>query len=111
MTVLGDPPPPITPKSPNFIDWDPVEVARQIARIEHALFSAIRETEFLNQNWSKEDRDVLAPNIVALIKRFNLVSTWVATTIVKEEKMKNRVNLVKNFIKIAQVNSNISIEF
>lgn len=57
----------------------------------------------LNQNWSKPDRDILAPNVVAVIKRFNLVSTWVATEIVKAEKMKDRVQLIKNFVRIAQV--------
>ena len=62
----------------------------------------------LNQNWSKKDRDVNAPNIVAVIKRFNLVSTWVATEIVKAEKLKDRIQLVKNFIKIAHECKNLS---
>lgn len=37
-----------------------------------------------------------------MIKRFNLVSSWVATEIVKTEKMADRVVKVKKFLNIAR---------
>lgn len=100
------------------MDFDPIEVARQLTLIEHQRYCSIRPgmhvlvryisflpacpEECLNLSWSKQDRDARAPNIVAFIKRFNLVSTWVATEIVKQERLKERVMALKNFIRIAQ---------
>lgn len=40
---------------------------------------------------------------MAVINRFNLVSLWVATEIVKKEKLNERLKLIKKFIKIAEV--------
>lgn len=44
--ILGDAPPSIVPKSKNFVDFDPVEVARQLTLIEHGLFRKIKPQEW-----------------------------------------------------------------
>ena len=54
------------------------------------------------QAWSKPNKEDLAPHIVLMIKRFNLVSAWVATEIVKSEKIGDRVLKVKKFLNIAK---------
>lgn len=36
-------------------------------------------------------------------RRFNAMSHWVATQIVETENLKNRVKLVKHFIKVSDV--------
>lgn len=108
-TIVEDcnPPPCISPKSKdNFIDFDVVEVARQLTIIEHSLFRALRPEEFLDLSFSKKDKELRAPNVAALIRRFNLVSTWVATEIVKRDA-KERVTLIKNFIRIADELKNL----
>ena len=38
---------------------------------EYTLFSSIKPWECLNQSWTKKDK---APNIIAMIDRFNLVT-------------------------------------
>jgi son of sevenless-like protein len=104
MVAPENPPSVISPKSnAHFIDFDPVEVARQLTLIESGLYRAIMPFECLGQAWSKKNRLEAAPAIVAMIKRFNLVSTWVCTEVVKCEKLDKRVKMLKNFIKIAQV--------
>jgi len=40
---------------------------------------------------------------VASIARFNDVAYWVATSIVKEEKVRNRAKLMCRYIRIAEV--------
>eukprot|EP01113_Clastostelium_recurvatum_P035629 TRINITY_DN4990_c1_g1_i3.p1 TRINITY_DN4990_c1_g1~~TRINITY_DN4990_c1_g1_i3.p1 ORF type:complete len:716 (-),score=200.35 TRINITY_DN4990_c1_g1_i3:36-2183(-) len=98
----SDPPPPITPKTPQFTDFDPVEVARQLTIIEQYLYRDIESNkECIGQAWNKADKDELAPHIVAMVKRFNLVSTWVATEIVRTEKLKLRYKVLCKFITIA----------
>jgi len=59
------------PKSVKLLDLHPLEVARQLTLIEAELFRNIRPRECLNQAWNKDpDR---APNILAMIDRFNMV--------------------------------------
>jgi hypothetical protein len=98
-----EPPALISPKPKDtFKDFDPVEVARQLTLIEQGLYRSIETKECLNQGWNKSDKDERSPHIVAMIKRFNHVSIWVATEIVKTEKLADRVSVMKKFIIIAE---------
>ncbi|EGC38273.1 hypothetical protein DICPUDRAFT_53443 [Dictyostelium purpureum] len=101
------PPAPIPPKIKNgsevsFKDLDPTEVARQLTLFESDLFRKIGAKECLGQAWNKQDKEEKAPNIVNFIKRFNQVSSWVATEILRQEKLKDRVSYIKRFILLAQ---------
>lgn len=99
-----DPPVCLTPKSTSFSDFHPLEVARQLTLLEFMLYSKIKPAELLGKGWSKPERNVTSPNVVALTTHFNSISMWVATSIVKEEGVKERALLIKKFIKIALVN-------
>lgn len=101
-----DPPRPIVPKnifSPN-LKWDDVdeeELARQLTLIEFEYFYKIRASEFLHQSWSKTKYKHRAPRILALIRRFNVVSDWVTTQIVLASKIRQRVQILTKLIGIA----------
>lgn len=49
----------------------PLELARQLTLQDHELFSSIRLSEFLKQNWTRKDSDVKAPHIKRMIAQFN----------------------------------------
>ncbi|KAL6054788.1 Son of sevenless 1 [Balamuthia mandrillaris] len=84
------------------LNWDPLEVARQLTLIEYNLYKSIKPQECLNQAWTKKaTRDTNAANIMAMITRFNAVSRWVATEIVKAESLKLRIDTLTMFIQIA----------
>ena len=85
----------------DFIDLNPVEVARQLTILEHQLFSAIEGRELLNQCWNKDNKEVDAPNVTLTIRRFNQMSGWITSLIVKVKPLKPRVALVRRFIEIA----------
>jgi len=99
-------PKPILPKnlqSFTFNDLHAQEVARQLTLIEFDLFKAIQPKELLNQCWNKKNKQELAPNVVSMIKRFNDVSSWVTTEILKQaDNLKNRTTMIEKFIQIAQ---------
>eukprot|EP01107_Rhizomastix_libera_P014658 TRINITY_DN480_c0_g1_i1.p1 TRINITY_DN480_c0_g1~~TRINITY_DN480_c0_g1_i1.p1 ORF type:complete len:966 (-),score=285.56 TRINITY_DN480_c0_g1_i1:142-3039(-) len=80
---------------------DPVEIARQLTLIEYNLYMKIRPQECLGCAWSKKDKEVTSPNILAMTKRFNQVSNWVSFTIVDEESFVRRTNLVRKFVRTA----------
>eukprot|EP00743_Colponemidia_sp_Colp-15_P006234 GILK01006706.1.p1 GENE.GILK01006706.1~~GILK01006706.1.p1 ORF type:complete len:701 (-),score=119.94 GILK01006706.1:216-2276(-) len=85
-----------------IFNLSPVEVARQLTLIDFKNFKKIRPWECLNQGWTKKDKHILAPSIVRIADRFNQISRWVATEILKCEETSKRVTAVKYFIKVAQ---------
>jgi len=79
-----------------------MDLAEQLTLIELAMFRSIREREFLNLNWKKTDHKRSARHIVNMVERFNKVSYWVATRIVRETDLKRRCSLLKRFIILAE---------
>jgi hypothetical protein len=77
LVVPKQMPVPILPNKPSdtitFLDIDAEEMARQITLIDFELYRAILPSDFFNKAWTKKDKDVTAPNLMALIKRFNEV--------------------------------------
>jgi hypothetical protein len=65
---------PVDTQNISFEEIDPKEAARQICLIEQELYRAIRPRECLNQAWNhKTLKETAAPNILAMIRRFNRV--------------------------------------
>jgi len=103
-------PEPILP--PNFseliypvvqlIEFDPVEIARQITIIESQMFREVRPQEFLNQSWTKKDKELRSPNLLKMIRLFNKISNWVYSEIVQTEHFMTRVNRIGKFLQIAR---------
>jgi len=94
---------PANPSQFTFMDLHPVEVARQLTLIEHELLEKIRPFEFLGQAWTKKDKEVRAPNILTMIKRFNQVSGWVAQEIVTCKGLSERREVLKKVIDVAEM--------
>lgn len=93
---------PVDTQKITFEEIDPREAARQICIIEQELYRAIRPRECLNQAWNhKTLKETAAPNILAMIRRFNRVSAFVTTTIVKCDSLKERAKKVERFVTIA----------
>jgi len=86
----------------SLMELDPVEVARQLTLVEYGLYRKIMPQECLGQAWTKTaTRTEKAPNIMAMIARFNHVSRWMATEIIKEPDLKRRGALLNRIIQIA----------
>ena len=97
-------PPPIIPKSENFLEFSPIEVARQLALLEFNDYQKIHPTECMHQSWTKKDKDIKSPHIGKMIKQSNTVPMWVATQILAytDQKQKLRAKMITLFIKIAK---------
>eukprot|EP00457_Paulinella_chromatophora_P003248 gb/GEZN01003254.1/.p1 GENE.gb/GEZN01003254.1/~~gb/GEZN01003254.1/.p1 ORF type:complete len:649 (+),score=89.33 gb/GEZN01003254.1/:22-1968(+) len=77
------------------------EFARQLTLKDWERFHAIKPRECLNCNWQKKNKEVLAPNLLAMINQFNLVTCWVQHTIVSEPNLEKRGKLYNKMLKIA----------
>eukprot|EP01121_Diplochlamys_sp_Union-15-3_P008010 TRINITY_DN2091_c0_g1_i5.p1 TRINITY_DN2091_c0_g1~~TRINITY_DN2091_c0_g1_i5.p1 ORF type:complete len:655 (+),score=137.61 TRINITY_DN2091_c0_g1_i5:266-2230(+) len=80
----------------------PTEFARQLTIVEYKVYKNIKPSECLKQSWNKPGKEEKAPNILAMIKQFNDVSNWVATQVLKEDKLKKRVKVITHFVQIAE---------
>lgn len=113
----------IAPKGNNLLDFDPLEIARQLTSMEFDTFVNINPRECINLAWMTRNRDSEAPNVVRMIHRYvllvpeslpsdccenrtNIITNWVALTIMAHQSdVKRRVKLLKHMIKIAQVSN------
>ena len=85
----------------NIFKYNPIEFARHLAIIDHCyFFKRIHPNEFLNQAWSKKNKEDIAPNIVATIQRFNNLSQWCAADILRGETPMIRAQIVERLIEI-----------
>jgi son of sevenless-like protein len=72
-------------------DIDELEIARQLTLLEFSLFSSILPSELLNQNWAKPKYKHRALHILQSTARFNVISGWAASQILKCNKRVDRV--------------------
>ncbi|GAA5911589.1 hypothetical protein JCM6882_008046 [Rhodosporidiobolus microsporus] len=97
-------PQPIVPrnlKKFKLTDLEPLELARQLTIMDSRLFQRITPQECLSKAWPKEFGNE-APNISAMIDMSNAVTRWVTETILAQEDLKKRANIVKHFIAVAE---------
>jgi len=96
--IATRPPPPVIPKSNAFLDFDNAEVARQLCLYEQYLYNSVHPSEFLNQSWHSRKEN--APNLVKTIEYFNNITNWITTQIVTQGNEKDRIKMIRKFIKI-----------
>ncbi|TFY81918.1 hypothetical protein EWM64_g2092 [Hericium alpestre] len=96
-------PPAIVPrpsKKHKLLDFDPLEVARQLTMIECVLYQKIKASECLMRSREQrpgENND----NIAAIIETTNKIAHWVADTVLSKEDSRKRAAIVKQFILVA----------
>lgn len=95
-------PPNIFSNTLTFLDIDEKELARQMTLIDFEMFQKIKPFELLNQAWSKPKLRHRAVNVLGMIRRFNVVSCWVATEILALPCVRDRARIMTKFIKIAE---------
>ncbi|KAH9476032.1 Ras guanine nucleotide exchange factor J [Psilocybe cubensis] len=81
-----------------FINFDALELARQLTLMESELYCAISQQELLNYFPEKPDS---SPNIKALVCLSDSVRHWVSESILHELNIQRRAWLIGFFIEIA----------
>lgn len=98
------PPPLLFPLEGTFTMYDspvivePLEWARQLTCLEFALFEQLQPKELLRLAWAKKDKEMCAPNVLALIHHFNTVSNWVASCVLARAGLEERVEAYTHMV-------------
>ncbi|OTA08895.1 RAS1 protein [Trichoderma parareesei] len=87
--------------APTILDFDPLELARQLTIMQMNIFCSILPEELLASQWMKKG-GVDAPNVKAMSSLSTDLSNMVAETILQHTELKKRAAVIKQWIKIAQ---------
>ncbi|CAM1509294.1 Fc.00g030330.m01.CDS01 [Cosmosporella sp. VM-42] len=86
--------------APTILDFDPLELARQLTIKQMNIFCSIMPEELLASQWMKKG-GVDAPNVKAMSSLSTDLSNLVAETILQYPEIKKRAAVIKQWIKIA----------
>ena len=75
-------------------------LAEQITLMDMRLFRRIGPRELVGKQWKKKHVSKLAPNVLAVIRLFNDITTWFQMAILNSKNLKQRVKMVEKVIKI-----------
>ncbi|KAI1802323.1 ras GEF [Daldinia bambusicola] len=85
---------------PSFLDFEPLEIARQLTLKQMGIFCSILPEELLGSQWMKKN-GVSSPNVKAMSSFSTDLSNLVADTILQYPEVKKRAVVIKQWIKIA----------
>ncbi|OAA56442.1 Ras guanine nucleotide exchange factor [Cordyceps fumosorosea ARSEF 2679] len=86
--------------APTLLDFEPIELARQITLKQMGIFCSIMPEELLGSQWMKKG-GVEAPNVKAMSSLSTDLSNLVADTILEHVEIKKRATIIKHWIKVA----------
>lgn len=61
----------------DLFSFTPEAIAEQLTLVDWSLLAQVHSSELIGQGWTKRDKDVLAPNVLAFVGRFNCLSDFV----------------------------------
>ena len=88
--------------SPSIMDFDPLEVARQLTIKESKVFCSILPEELLDQEWSRKSSSI-GSNVRAKSRLSTQLTNLVTDTILDFHNAKKRAGVIKQWVKIANM--------
>eukprot|EP01119_Soliformovum_irregulare_P008827 TRINITY_DN2193_c0_g2_i4.p1 TRINITY_DN2193_c0_g2~~TRINITY_DN2193_c0_g2_i4.p1 ORF type:complete len:643 (-),score=174.12 TRINITY_DN2193_c0_g2_i4:59-1987(-) len=81
-------------------NFDATAIAHQLTLLCFQRFKNIKPLELHSQSWSKQNKNLTSPNVVAMVNHFNLISNLFQYEIVSQRTLKKRVAALQHVINI-----------
>uniref|UniRef100_A0A6B2L6F3 Ras-GEF domain-containing protein n=1 Tax=Arcella intermedia TaxID=1963864 RepID=A0A6B2L6F3_9EUKA len=81
---------------------DAKDFAQYLSFDEFKYFQQVPPREFLQQCWLKPNKNLLAPNLLSMTKRFCDISEWVVYEVLLGNTPKERAGIVTFFLQVAR---------
>lgn len=85
---------------PHVLEFDPLELARQVTIMESKVFCSILPEELLGQEFSKSNGQSSSVHVKQMASFNTKITGWVTECVLGEEDAKKRTQVVKHFIKV-----------
>lgn len=85
----------------NILDWNVIEVARQLTLSTYYLYCHIDPIEYINYDWRKKDPFEYAPNLLIFLDRFNRLMLSIVEEILSYDTSSNRAHVIEKYIDLA----------
>lgn len=84
-----------------IFEMDAEEVAKQLCLTSFSLYAAIQPSELINQGWTKQNGDEIAPNLSELSQRFNSTARWLTIALLSTRDIVRRASRMEWMIIVA----------
>ena len=91
----------INPLQNKLVEWDAIDIAKELTYITSTMVIQIEESELLFHNFNSVHKKIKAPNICNLIERFDKLSFFIMEEILSYDKKKYRAKVIEKFIHVA----------
>ena len=92
----------INPLQNKLVEWDAIDIAKELTYITSTMVIQIEESELLFHNFNSVHKKTRAPNICNLIERFDKLSFFIMEEILSYDKKKYRAKVIEKFIHVAE---------
>jgi len=92
----------------NISEFSPKDIATELTRVSHLLFSKITPNEFFKGLFTKKDKEKTSPNICKVVERFNTISFWVIEEVLSFDYSGDRGKVIEQFIQISNELKNLN---
>lgn len=86
-----------------LLDFEALEVARQLTLLDFQYYQAIEPREYLDSNWRKKDKQTLSPNIGKFVIWSTCVTNWMISEILNVSDINARAQTIEKLISVASV--------
>lgn len=77
------------------------DIAKALCLVDSQLLRQIKPDELLKKKWTRKDKYKVAPGLMSLIERFNVLSRWTEETVCSPSEHQDRVSALSKIIDIA----------
>ena len=84
------------------LDWDEKEIGNKLMLLSESLINKIQRKELYKAVYLKKNKNIISPNVMENIDKFNRLSFFIILDILSYDNSKDRAKMIEKWAKIAE---------